>query len=89
DLEIKQKKNARDTAYEKMNMQWIWVGTKEGAFTFVSSTDGKFEVKGLKEGKYELIETKAPEGFALPTSPVKFTVGVGSWGTIDALTADN
>ncbi|HEM2806897.1 TPA: isopeptide-forming domain-containing fimbrial protein [Streptococcus suis] len=73
--EIKQKKDARDTAYEKMNMQWTWVGTKEGAFTFVSSTDGKFEVKGLKEGKYELIETKAPEGFALPTSPVEFTVG--------------
>ncbi|HEM3201077.1 cell wall surface anchor family protein [Streptococcus suis] len=87
--EIKQKKDARDTAYEKMNMQWTWVGTKEGAFTFVSSTDGKFEVKGLKEGKYELIETKAPEGFALPTSPVEFTVGAHTWGTIDALTADN
>lgn len=87
--EIKQKKNARDTAYEKMNMQWTWVGNKDSAFKFVSSTEGKFEVKGLKEGNYELIETKAPEGFALPTSPVKFTVGVGSWGTIDELTADN
>ncbi|HEM4334273.1 TPA: SpaH/EbpB family LPXTG-anchored major pilin, partial [Streptococcus suis] len=29
--EIKQKKNARDTAYEKMNMQWTWVGNKDSA----------------------------------------------------------
>lgn len=32
----------------------------------VSKDDGSFEIKGLKEGKYRLVETKAPEGFRLP-----------------------
>ncbi|MCK3959123.1 SpaH/EbpB family LPXTG-anchored major pilin [Streptococcus suis] len=32
--EIKQKKNARDTAYEKMNMQWTWVGNKDSAYSW-------------------------------------------------------
>lgn len=32
----------------------------------VSKEDGSFEIKGLKEGKYRIVETKAPEGFRLP-----------------------
>lgn len=32
----------------------------------VSGQDGSFEIKGLKEGKYRIVETKAPEGFRLP-----------------------
>ncbi|MEG3271260.1 SpaA isopeptide-forming pilin-related protein, partial [Streptococcus suis] len=47
-------KAARDAAYEALNMQWEWVTEKNQAFTFISSTDGKFEVKGLKEGTYTL-----------------------------------
>ncbi|HFI0219405.1 TPA: isopeptide-forming domain-containing fimbrial protein, partial [Streptococcus suis] len=42
----------RDAAYEALNMQWEWVNDKSQAFTFISSTDGKFEVKGLKQGTY-------------------------------------
>ncbi|HEL1719735.1 SpaA isopeptide-forming pilin-related protein [Streptococcus suis] len=79
----------RDAAYEAMNMQWTWVDSKDGAFKFVSSTDGKFEVKGLVAGQYELIETKAPEGYALLTTTVKFIVGPNTWGQTDDITAQN
>ncbi|CYV16147.1 SpaH/EbpB family LPXTG-anchored major pilin [Streptococcus suis] len=73
------KKAERDAAYEALNMQWKWVAEKEQAFIFISSTDGKFEVKGLKAGQYELVETKAPEGYALPSSTIPFEVKQGSW----------
>ncbi|HEL1541219.1 TPA: LPXTG cell wall anchor domain-containing protein, partial [Streptococcus suis] len=74
-------KAARDAAYEAMNMQWEWVDAQDKAFTFVSSADGKFEVKGLKAGNYKLVETKAPDGYALLTTPIEFVVGANSWTT--------
>ncbi|WP_079267555.1 SpaH/EbpB family LPXTG-anchored major pilin [Streptococcus suis] len=79
-------KSARDIAYEALNMQWTWVNDKSQAFTFISSTDGKFEVKGLKAGNYELVETKAPEGYALPSSTIPFEVNRGSWTDSNPLT---
>ncbi|MFI3086110.1 isopeptide-forming domain-containing fimbrial protein [Streptococcus sp. 2022WUSS037] len=74
-------KATRDAAYEAMNMQWEWVTAQDKAFTFVSSADGKFEVKGLKAGNYKLVETKAPDGYALLTTPIEFVVGANSWTT--------
>ncbi|HEL1812460.1 TPA: isopeptide-forming domain-containing fimbrial protein [Streptococcus suis] len=74
-------KATRDAAYEAMNMQWEWVTDQDKAFTFVSSADGKFEVKGLKAGNYKLVETKAPDGYALLTTPIEFVVGANSWTT--------
>lgn len=47
----------------------------------VSKEDGSFEIKGLKEGKYRLVETKAPEGFRLPDGDdaiTEFTLDVKS-----------
>ncbi|MFM0758719.1 isopeptide-forming domain-containing fimbrial protein [Streptococcus suis] len=77
-------KAARDAAYEAMNMQWEWVDAQDKAFTFVSSADGKFEVKGLAAGTYNLVETKAPDGYALLTTPIEFVVGANSWTTATA-----
>ncbi|MFM0586538.1 SpaH/EbpB family LPXTG-anchored major pilin [Streptococcus suis] len=72
-------KAARDAAYEALNMQWQWVADESQAFKFISSTEGKFEVKGLRAGSYELVETKAPDGYALPSSTIPFVVNQGSW----------
>ncbi|HEL2216561.1 TPA: SpaH/EbpB family LPXTG-anchored major pilin [Streptococcus suis] len=87
--EVTTKKAARDAAYEALNMQWQWVQDENQAFKFISSTEGKFEVKGLKEGTYYLKETKAPEGYALPSDTIQFTVNRGSWGAGEEVNTTN
>ncbi|HFR3672382.1 TPA: pilin N-terminal domain-containing protein [Streptococcus suis] len=67
----------------------VWVDSKETATQFESRENGQFEVKGLKQGTYYLEEIKAPEGYALPSTTVPFTVGPNSWGTTDELTEAN
>ncbi|MDG4522467.1 SpaH/EbpB family LPXTG-anchored major pilin [Streptococcus suis] len=87
--EVVTKKAARDAAYEALNMQWQWVADESQAFKFISSTEGKFEVKGLKAGTYYLKETKAPEGYALPSDKIQFTVNRGSWGAGEEVNTTN
>ena len=86
DKEIASLKETRDKAYVTVNTQWEWIADTDdhaGAYVFKSGTDGYFKVTGLKAGAYELIETKAPDGYAKLTAPVPFTVGEGSTGVTE------
>ena len=46
-----------------------WTETESGATTLSSNTN-VFEIQGLDEGAYKLKETKAPNGYNLPTAPL-------------------
>lgn len=72
---IKGLADTRDKAYAKMKVMWTWVTDKAQGHKFVSNKDGQIVVDGLAYGNYELLEEKAPEGFAKLTAPIKFTVG--------------
>ncbi|AIY00898.1 hypothetical protein ART_1299 [Arthrobacter sp. PAMC 25486] len=45
-----------------------------------ASGDGTFTVNGLKAGDYELVETKAPLGYKLDSTPIKAVVAEGDLG---------
>lgn len=54
-----------------------WVNSIDGAMKFTSSNDGMFTIKALEDGSYTLIETKAPDGYVLPSGSYTFTVKDG------------
>lgn len=71
----------------KANKKYTWeegTGTgkntpPENAYKLVSDEEGRFEITGLSAGKYELVEVKAPEGYALNSNPVPFEVKDGTY----------
>lgn len=76
--------------------KYTWSGTDTNATTYTSNETGLVEVKGLpyssklEEGQsYALIETKAPEGYAKLTAPVKFVVTQGSYADAQKVEIDN
>lgn len=52
--------------------------TYEDAIRITSGDNGLFEIKGLKYGDYQLVETKAPNGY-VKGGPVDFVVDNGSY----------
>lgn len=76
--------------------KYTWSGTDTNATTYTSNATGLVEVKGLpyssklEEGQiYALIETKAPEGYAKLTAPVKFVVTQGSYADAQKVEINN
>lgn len=91
DAEFKIKnKEGKYLKQEKNTLKISWVEEAE-ATIFKSGENGLFEVKGLPYGKkgqkaseadstkYYLVETKAPDGYALNKTPIEFEVNATSY----------
>lgn len=63
-----------------------WVDDQNEATEVTTDENGSAEFKGLKDGKYKLVETKAPEGYNMLTAPVDVTIEGGN-ATVDNLGA--
>lgn len=59
-----------DTSADKV----VWVDTQEAADVFVTNFNGVAEVRGLKDGTYTLIETKAPAGYNLLSKAIEVVI---------------
>lgn len=64
------------------NVKYDWTTEKGKAKVFESNKDGQVKVEGLKDGTYKLIETKAPDKYALPAN-AEWTFKIGKGDTVD------
>lgn len=49
--------------------------TQTGVYVDLDGDSGKFKISGLVWGEYELVESKAPDGYDLDNTPHKFRIG--------------
>ena len=49
--------------------------TQTGVYVDLNGDSGKFKISGLGWGEYELVESKAPDGYDLDNTPHKFRIG--------------
>ncbi|MFR7353004.1 isopeptide-forming domain-containing fimbrial protein [Anaerococcus obesiensis] len=78
---IKTLREERDKKYAEAQLTYEWVDGADNASVFKSNAKGQLEVIGLEYAdNYEIVETKAPAGYALPSNPTKkFNVNHGSY----------
>ena len=67
-------KDAEFSLQNKMGID-IKIGLK-------TDENGQIHVKGLVSGEYQFVETKAPNGYKLDKTPIKFTIKDGQIGDI-------
>lgn len=85
----------KDGVYTKATEKQIEAGTNITT-TLVTSENGQIQVQGLACGDYYLKETKAPNGYVLPSDVIKITLvddkdaqgGKGPDGNLDDCTAE-
>lgn len=63
--------------YDAANETVTWVEQRNDATLLTSGQDGTFVIHALESGTYTLVETKAPDGYQMPTNNVTFTVTGG------------
>lgn len=70
--------------------------TQSGQYVDLNGEQGKFELHGLAWGEYQLVETKAPDGFNLDSTPHMFRIGpaegsdvTGNWYTSSGFKTDS
>ncbi|WP_314576511.1 pilin N-terminal domain-containing protein [Enterococcus gilvus] len=56
-----------------------WVSDQKDAVKLISGKDGQFQVTGFAEGNYQLLETKAPNGYQKALKPTDFVVNANSY----------
>lgn len=69
--------------------------TQSGQYVDLNGEKGRFELRGLAWGEYQLVETKAPDGFNLDSTPHAFRIGpaegsdvTGEWYTSSGFKTD-